>query len=85
MTKLQQTEKTTGVVRRETGAYYRGRAIIIELRPPAAIALRLKKSRKAYPLSVVTAYEHAVKIEAAAVLKRRKEERKARRAARGQK
>jgi len=85
MTRLQQTEKTTGIVKRETGAYYRGRAIMVELRPPATIALRLKKSRKAYPLNVVTAFEHAVKIEAAALLKRRQDERKARRVARGQK
>lgn len=83
MTRLQQTEKTTGIVRRETGAYYRGKAIMIELRPPATIALRLKKSRKAFPLHVVTAFEHAVKIEAAALAKRRQAERKARRAAKG--
>lgn len=82
MTKLAATEKSSGIIRRETGAEYRRRAIMIEMRPPALLVLRLKGTRREYTISAVTAFELAVKIAATADAKRRRDERKARKAAR---
>lgn len=84
MTKLAATEKSSGIIRRETGTEYRGRPIMVEMRPPALLVFRLKGTRREYSISAVTAFEHALKIAAAADVKRRLAERKARKAAKEQ-
>jgi hypothetical protein len=81
MHKLAATEKSSGIVRRETGTEYRGRAIMVEMRPPALLVFRLKGTRREYTISAVTAFELAVKIAATADAKRQRDERKARKAA----
>lgn len=62
-------------IRRECYSTHRGRRIIIEIRPPDLIVFRLKKTRKKFPLTVQTAFEYAVRLEAAAEIERRKKER----------
>ena len=79
MTQLARTEKSSGIVRRETGTWYRGRAIMVEMHPPALLVFRLKGTRRRYTISAVTAFELAVKIAAVATAKARKVEREQRR------
>jgi len=73
----------TKSVRRESWSMHRGRAIMVELRPPGLIVFRLKGTRREYPLSIEGGFLQAVKIEAAAELKRRKDARAERRKAKG--
>ena len=69
------------IVRRELGASHRGRPLIIEV-GPQLLTFRLKGKRARYTISAVACFERAVMIEAAAIAKRRKEERLTRRKAR---
>lgn len=71
----------TKKLKRETYAHYRGRPIMVELRPPDLIVFRLKKTQREYPLSIQGAFNRAVQIEALAEMNRRKEARKAKKAA----
>ena len=68
-------------VRRELGAQYRGRPLIVEV-GPHVLTFRLKGKRSRFQISAVACFERAVAIEAAHIAKRRKEERIARRKAR---
>ena len=70
----------TKKIKRETYAQYRGRAIIVELRPPDLIVFRLKKTHREYPLSIQGAFYRAVEIEAMAEVLKRKAARAAKRA-----
>lgn len=70
----------TKKLKRESYAQYRGRAIMVELRPPDLIVFRLKKTRREYPLSISGAFHRAVEIEALAEMLKRKAARAARRA-----
>lgn len=74
--------RLTKDVRRVTGAFHRGREITVTLRPPSLIEFRLKGMRRRFTIGVVTAFELAVRIEAAAIAKQRAAERKAKRAER---
>lgn len=90
---LKATEKSAGIVKRETTVVYRHRPLMVELRPVdtrvnapdpgGMLVFRMKKTQKEYPLHLVTAFELAVKLEAqriaAARKKAREEKRKARR------
>ena len=67
-------------VRRELGACYRGRPLILEV-GPHILTFRLKGKRTRFQISAVAAFERAVAIEAVAILKRRKADRLARRQA----
>jgi|GEM_PF-2758802 len=69
-------------VRRITGAAFRGRDIIVAMRPPSLLTFRLKGTRKEYPLAVVSAFDLAVKIEARKLYAEKLEARKAKREAR---
>ena len=82
MTKLAATEKSSGIIKRETGTQYRGRAIMVEMRPPSIIAVRLKGMRREYVVNAITVFELAVKIAAAGLARAKVEARKAKRAAR---
>ena len=78
------TKLTTGKqVHRETSALHKGRAIMVTV-GPQLLTLRLKGKRARYTLSIVGAFEQAVKIEAYAKAKeakaRREERKKMRRA-----
>ena len=75
--------KLTSKVRRESWAIHRGRAILVELRPPDLIVFRLKGTRREYPLSIPGAFTRAVQIEALAEMRERKAARIARRKERG--
>lgn len=66
-------------IRRETGILYRGRPIMLEVRPPGLLVFRLKKIRKEYPLAIATAFESAIRLEAEREVQRKKEARKAKR------
>lgn len=92
MTILKATEKSTGVVKRETTCVYRGKPLMVELRPidtrpnapfpDAQIVFRIKKTQKEYPLHVVTAFEYAVKLEAQRLAEAKPRAREERRQAR---
>ena len=74
MTKLMFGKQVT----RETQAMHRGRPVMVVV-GPEIITFRLKGKRARYTLSIVGAFEHAVKIEAyqqAKEAKARREERK---------
>jgi hypothetical protein len=73
--------KLTKKLKRESYATYRGRAIIVELRPPDLIVFRLKKTHREYPLTIAGAFNRAVQIEAFAEMNKKKADRKARRMA----
>lgn len=65
-------------VRRELSAIYAGRPICVEL-GPQTLTFRLKRTRTRYTITAITALEHAIKIEAIAIIRRRKQEREQRR------
>ena len=73
----------TKEVRRLTHTMHRGRQVIVALRPPDMLTFRLKGTRHVYAVSILGAFNWAMKVEAMALLKKHAEERKARRAARG--
>ena len=75
--------KLNSKVRRESWAIHRGRAILVELRPPDLIVFRLKGTRREYPFSIQGAFNRAVQIEALAEMRERKDARAARRKERG--
>lgn len=72
----------TKEVRRVSYALIRRREIIVTMRPPDLLTFRLKGTRTTYPLSIIGAFNLAVKVEALALIKCKMEERKASRAAR---
>lgn len=65
-------------VARITAANHRGRAIVVEV-TPQMLVFRLKGKRTRYSLSIVGAFEHAVKIAAYMEAKERKAKRAERR------
>ena len=69
-------------VTRETRAVVSGRPVVVELRPPDMIVLKLKGTRKRLVLSVLGAFHTAAKIEALAIMREKAAERKARKLAR---
>ncbi len=75
------TKLTRGVTR-VTHTLHRGREIIVSMRPPDMLAFRLKGTRHVYPLSVVGAFNQAMRVEALMLLRKQQLERKARREAR---
>lgn len=70
-------------VKRELVSAHRGRPIIIEVQPEILV-FRLKGKRMRYRINAVTAFEWAVWLEADAMKKKRKQERKERRQAKAQ-
>ena len=93
MTILKATDKSTGIVKRETTCTYHGKPLMVELRPvdtrpnapcpDAQLVFRIKKTQKEYPLNLVTAFEMAVELEARRITKAKLKAREERRAARG--
>ena len=52
MTKLAATEKSSGIIRRETGTEYRGWTIMVEMRPPCwSSGLRVRAGSTVSPQS----------------------------------
>jgi hypothetical protein len=74
--------KLTKEVTRVTNTLHRGREIIVSIRPPDMLEFRLKGTQHRYPLSIVGAFNQAMRIEALTLMKKQQLERKARRAAR---
>ena len=73
------TKLTTGKqVTRETAAAHRGRPIMVTV-GPEILTFRLKGKRARFTLSIVGAFEHALKIEAYQQAKERKAKREERR------
>lgn len=68
------------IVRRELGASYRGRPLIVEV-GSHILTFRLKGKRSRFQISAVACFERAVMIEAAYIAKKRKDDRIARRKA----
>ena len=68
-------------VKRETAATYAGRAICIEVQSQLLV-FRLKGTKTRYSLSVVGAMEQAMRVEALAIMRRKKQEREQRKKAR---
>lgn len=69
----------TKPVKRITRAQYRGLNIVVELEPPDIICLRLKGCHTRYRLSVLGAFYSAMKVEALAWAKQKREERELKR------
>jgi len=74
--------KLTKEVRRLTNTLHRGREIIVAMRPPDMLTFRLKGTRHVYAVSILGAFNWAMKVEAVALLKQKQAERKAKRAER---
>jgi len=74
--------KLTKEVCRVTHTLHRGREIIVAMKPPDMLTFRLKGMRHVYPLSIVGAFNQAMRIEALALMKKQQADRKARREAR---
>lgn len=74
--------KLSRSLKRETPSLVRergkSREVIIELRPPFNIALRLKGTRRAYSITAAGLYQVLVKDEAVRLIMERKAARKAR-------
>lgn len=68
-------------VKRETAATYAGRPVCIEVQSQLLV-FRLKGTKTRYTLSVVGALEQAMRVEALAIMRRKKQEREQRRKAR---
>jgi hypothetical protein len=71
-------------VRRLTHTLHRGRQVIVAMRPPDMLTFRLKGTRHVYPLSIIGAFNMAMKVEAIALFKKQKDAREAKRKARRQ-
>ena len=72
----------TKEVRRLTHTMHRGRQVIVAMRPPDMLTFRLKGTRHVYAVSILGAFNWALKVEAMAALAKWKAERDARRKAR---
>jgi hypothetical protein len=67
---------------RVTHTLHRGREIIVAMKPPDMLTFRLKGTRHVYPLSIVGAFNQAMRIEALALMQKAQADRKAKRDAR---
>jgi len=84
MTKLTyRKEKGPQVVKRELLSVYAGRAIMVEIQPEL-IVFRLKGTKTRYSLGVITALEHAIRLEAVRLAQQKKLDRDQKRKARKQ-
>lgn len=68
---------------RVTHALYRGRPVIVELRPPDMFVFRLKGLHAKYPLTVAAALDLAFKVEANHLLSEKKKAREQKKLNRG--
>ena len=71
-------------VLRVSRVIHRGREVIVGLKPPDMLTFRLKGTRHVYLLSIIGAFNLAMKVEAVAQVKKIKEAREAKKKARRQ-
>ena len=64
--------KLTKKVARESFHVSQGRPVIVEMIPPDMLAFRLKGCQKKYYLSIATAMDKAIKIEAMRIIAEKK-------------